>query len=713
MDTILQNINTGKYTDALRMLNSLLSSHQDKGLIFRLLGITYHRMKQFDKSLKMFKCSYNNNIDNKETLDAMYKAYMDYITPLPLLEQKKVLKEMLQFYTFDHLVHFYLGMIYKAQNKKEKAVMHLQLSIRYQSSMEANFELGLLYREMGKYDEMLKFANTALSIKSHPKLYNLLACYYHEKSNHDEAVKYFNLGLKEQGLTEEDKKILLTNMSSTYALMNNYNDAMSCIETASAISLQDKDLDSKLKESMNMNLGLLYLGKHLHEKAEMAYLEALKTNKKPRELLTIHDNLASIYSAYGEARLAISHYDEIIKMDKLNEKDKVIEVLQNKIYATNFINMAPEERLKEHLVINEYFKDIVPFKPLKYNHKKLRVGYISADFNDHPVMTFMKKLLTKCGFDTYCYSNTKKLSNTTEQLKTQVNWRDIVKIDDKTAAEMIMKDEIDVLIDLAGHTAGNRLTIFAYKPCSCQVTFIGYPNTTGMKTMNYRITDEYTDPPSTQKYFTEKLVYLNPCFVCHDTTKLYPIDKQRHDGIVFGIFNKFNKISQSCFNLWKQILDEVPNSKLLFKFRFRMVEKICKKIKDKLGVTDDRLIFIDCATNHDDHMTYYNMVDICLDTFPYSGTTTTCESLLMGCPVVTYYKNGIHSHNVSSSILHNIGHDELIAHSDNEYVKLAVEVAKDKVGLKHYLENLRQQFIDNNDENKYITNFEKLIKSLV
>jgi predicted O-linked N-acetylglucosamine transferase (SPINDLY family) len=267
---------------------------------------------------------------------------------------------------------------------------------------------------------------------------------------------------------------------------------------------------------------------------------------------------------------------------------------------------------------------------------------------------------------------------------------------DAEAADLIRADEIDVLVDLAGHSNGNRLMVFARKPAPVQVTYLGYPGTTGLSAIDYRITDAFADPPGmTEGHHSEKLIRLAGCAWCYgpDSQNVPSESPATQSGVVtFGCFNNLAKVNDRTLGLWARILDAVPGSRLLLKSigflsmdaRRRVRESLCSQS----GIGEERLDIRGPEDSHESHLALYREMDIALDTFPYHGTTTTCEALWMGVPVVTL-AGRTHVSRVGVSLLTNVGLPELIAESEDDYVRMAVELARDVERLVSYRSNLR------------------------
>jgi len=255
---------------------------------------------------------------------------------------------------------------------------------------------------------------------------------------------------------------------------------------------------------------------------------------------------------------------------------------------------------------------------------------------------------------------------------------------DDDVVTAIRQDGIDILVDLAGHTSFNRLLVFARKAAPVQVTWLGYPNTTGLKTMDYRLTDAIADPPGeADRLHTEKLVRLEHGFLCYqaDDTRLEVAEPPctRRGHVTFGTFNTIKKISAEVVVSWAAILKCVPGSQLALKgdglndasTKAGLLESFKKQ-----GITEDRLRLIDWAGTREEHLKLYSEIDIALDPFPYNGTTTTCEALWMGVPVICL-RGDRHAGRVGASIMHHAGFGEFVADSREEYTALASRLAED------------------------------------
>jgi predicted O-linked N-acetylglucosamine transferase (SPINDLY family) len=278
-------------------------------------------------------------------------------------------------------------------------------------------------------------------------------------------------------------------------------------------------------------------------------------------------------------------------------------------------------------------------------------------------------------------------------------WRSIVRLSDEQVADMIREDRIDILVDLAGHSADNRLLVFARKPAPVQVNYQGYPATTGLTAIDYRLTDILSDPPGlNEPYYSEQLIRLPRTDWCfhpsEDAPAVTALPAIRNGHVTFGSFNNLAKVNEPLLKLWAEILRSLPTSRLSLKARglaSMSAQDMVRQVMSKHGVAPDRLDFSG-QVPWAEHLPRYNQIDIALDTYPYHGTTTTCEAMWMGVPVVTL-AGPIHVARVGVSLLTNVGLPELIAQSPEQYVQIAIGLAGDLVRLAAVRRSLRDRML--------------------
>lgn len=333
---------------------------------------------------------------------------------------------------------------------------------------------------------------------------------------------------------------------------------------------------------------------------------------------------------------------------------------------------------------------------------RLRIGYLSADFFMHPVMRFLEPVLKnhdRSRFDIYCYANVTKPDEVTQKVQQMgLVWRDIKGHSAQTVAAQIRADGIDVLVDLSGHTAGNRLDVCALKPAPVQVSWLGYPHSTGLQQIDWYLSDSWCDPPGmTDHLYVEQVWRLPGLFCCYQPHDPSPTaDRVADKGLTFGCFNNFAKATERQLLLWADLLRNLPASRLFLKNPVvgeNGPQQRLTAFFEGQGVSADRLLFSAFTPAYEDHLACYQQVDIALDTFPYNGTTTTCEALWMGVPVVTLAGKTHHSR-VGVALLHAVGLDDLVADSPDQYVAIALQLAGDTARLKELRVGLRARLTD-------------------
>jgi predicted O-linked N-acetylglucosamine transferase (SPINDLY family) len=336
--------------------------------------------------------------------------------------------------------------------------------------------------------------------------------------------------------------------------------------------------------------------------------------------------------------------------------------------------------------------------------RKLRIGYVSPDLCAHVVSRFIAPVLARHdrdAFEVYCYAEVAAPDEITTMLRGYANgWRDTVGEPDEHLAEAIRQDGIDILVDLAGHSASNRLLVFARKPAPVQITYLGYAATTGMTAMDYRLTDALADPPGmTEQFHSERLIRLPKCAWCYNKladgpgVSELPASKAGH--VTFCSFNNFAKVNEPLLRLWGRILQSVPGSRLLIKANALDSPSTQQRVRDwasGAGIDQNRLDLCGWLSLAE-HYARYGQVDIALDTFPYHGTTMTCEALWMGVPVVTL-AGGSHLSRVGVSLLTNVGLPELVAESADDYVRIAADLGGDLSRLRGMRATLRKRMED-------------------
>jgi len=343
--------------------------------------------------------------------------------------------------------------------------------------------------------------------------------------------------------------------------------------------------------------------------------------------------------------------------------------------------------------MNDHANDPDPDRPL-------RIGYVSPDFCTHCVATFFESLLDghdRVHFSIWGYGNVppERRDGSTQRLISKFDcYRDIWALDDGPVIELIQKDGIDILVDLSGHTRLNRLRLFAHRPAPIQVSYLGYPHTTGMEQIDYRFTDSMADQEDQQAFYAEQLIRLDTCFACYRPPDLPlelaqpPVLKQGH--ITFGAFIGSEKHNPVTVSMWADLLERNPQAKLLLRFRVAqdgLVQQQCREAFVRHGIAPERIVF-DGMRRPADHLLVYNQIDIALDTYPWNSHTSLCEALWMGVPVVTLTGSTFVSR-MGRSVLDRLELGFFATVSQDEYVKKATALAQDTNALSQLRATLR------------------------
>lgn len=331
--------------------------------------------------------------------------------------------------------------------------------------------------------------------------------------------------------------------------------------------------------------------------------------------------------------------------------------------------------------------------------RRLRIGYVSRNFLRHSVAFFIEPVIAQHDrrrYEVYCYYTHQVIDETTQRIERLADvWRHVEGDDDDALAAKINDDAIDILVDLGGHTKLNRLGVFARKPAPVQMTWIGYPDTTGLAAIDYRITDAIADPgPEADALHTERLLRLDAPFLAYQPPLDSPaVTPREGEAVTFGSFNMLAKLNDPTVALWARILDAVPDSRLVLKSSALKHVETATRVRERFGaqgIAPGRIELRDWAADRGEHLAAYGALDIALDTHPYNGTTTTCEALWMGVPVVTL-AGEMHMSRVGATLLSSVGLAELVAQSAGDYVAIAVALAHDVARRRALRAGLRQR----------------------
>ncbi len=368
----------------------------------------------------------------------------------------------------------------------------------------------------------------------------------------------------------------------------------------------------------------------------------------------------------------------------------------------NYIDTRPEETAAAQRGLDGLAAGTpAPPPAVPLEGRRFRVGVFSPDLRSHSVAHFAEPILREFDrerFEFVCFSDADREDEYSAHLSgLATEWHRTGRMDHPEHDALVRERKVDLVLDLAGLTRGNRVEVLKLKPAPVQVTYCGYPNTTGLSTVDYRIVDAKTDPAGYDERCTEKLIRLDPCFLCFSPIKgvpdlgAPPSSKDPAAPIVFGSFNALHKLSDRTVGLWSRVVNAVPGSRLLLKNNSQAEPEVQADIRARFGeagLDPARIDLINWIAASDGPLRAYDLIDIGLDPTPYNGTTTTIEAALMGVPVVTL-EGQTHAGRVGVSLLSTIGHPELIAGTEDAYIRIAKELASDRAGLARLRPALR------------------------
>lgn len=412
-------------------------------------------------------------------------------------------------------------------------------------------------------------------------------------------------------------------------------------------------------------------------------------------------NYATILNSTARSAEAVR-----ILRDTVKDHPSHIGALTNYCVALNYADsVAPEEVFEAHVrygrvLAAQPMTARTPLHSSRDPEKRLRIGIISPDLYEHSVGYFVRAMLeerTRDSFEYVAYATSQRADAQSQRIQSLVEqWRNIPpRTPDANLVDQIRGDKVDILLELSGHTLGHRLPALRMRAAPVQVTCIGYPNTTGVQTIDYRLVDSITDPPGAERRATETLVRLDPCFLCYappeDAPGVGPLPLEENGFVTFGSFNSVKKITPTTAAIWASVLHAVPTSRLLIKSGGFSSRRARRQVMDMLkheGIPEARFDLLDRIESKSGHLGAYGMIDIGLDTFPYHGTTTTCEAMWMGVPVITM-QGELHAGRVGGSLLHAVGLGELAAGDREQFTATAADLAADVERLRMLRADLR------------------------
>ncbi|MEC8556117.1 MAG: tetratricopeptide repeat protein [Planctomycetota bacterium] len=641
MRKALQKHQAGDLDSAGRMYSEILEKNPADAEAWHLAGVLSHQMGQGANSIAFMKRAIELN-------DQIPSYYLNLATSL--IEQDKA--------------------------SEAKQVIERGLQIDPKSVLAWNV-LGVSHLELANYpaaEEALKRA-AELSDGSAEPACNLCQLYF-KIGDLDASLRWGRKALE----SDPDYYQAINNLASTYRGLQRFEEAKEHFERAIVLAAGKIDKDMMLSLRVNLCGVLASLG--LFADAEKLLIESLEQDP-------CHGRS---WNALGQLCLEMGRPHEATKCFQkaveINAEDRI--AVSNLLYGLNVnLELDRQQQLKTHVALTSSLprRANPTFHNNRNPNRKLRIGYVSADFRKHAMYGFLTPILKqhdRSQFEIFGYSEVQCPDQTTVEYSRQCDgWLSTVGLHGSQIQQAIESDRIDILIDLTGHTAGNRLDIFALKSAPVQVSMIGYLNTTGLPEMNYYISDEIRDPAAEDHYYTEEVVRLPSGGIAwlppKEAPDVGPSPWIENDLVTFGSTHRLNKMNDHTLNLWSTVLKRVPDSRLLlFRNDFLDSEDTQARTLTRLheaGLPEDRVFL--AWDSERKYLHAYNAFDILLECIPWASGTTALESLWMGVPIPTLYGDRP-SCRPTASALNRVGMKELVAYSDEEYVDIVAKLAADR-----------------------------------
>ena len=620
------------------------------------------------------------------------------------LPRKKILKDtrFLKFYNDEK----HAKTLLKNKNTKEAKKVYLQLLKNGYQNFNIFLSLGLIEINENNYIEAINYLTKAKSLSEGNNLQLLFGL----------VNSYLSLRRIQEARSILDEAII-KNSSSELLIFNYAKVEEDLFNFDKAIHLYEKGLKLKPENYKALsNLGGLYQKTNKYLNAIEVYKKAIKLKPQIAHLKISLLTCKAFACDWSEPEYTA---ETLSKIDSLGQEVCPFELLPLEDNPNNHLKRA------KHFYEKKYRR--VSKNILYIPKKKIRIGYFSADFRKHAVMFLIKgifKLHNKDQFDIYIYSLTSKEDELTDELKKNINvFRNISNISDENAAFIARKDSLDIAVDLMGYTKNMRLSIFSLRVAPIQISYLGYPGTTGSDCIDYLIADKVVIPNKYRKFYSEEVIHMPNSYQCNDSnrkTSKKEFSKTElglpENVFVFACFNANNKITSIEFDIWMSLLKKIKNSVLwLYKSNEYSVINL-KKESEKRGVDSSRIIFADRVCN-EDHLSRIKCADLFLDTFNYNAHTTASDALWSGVPVITKQGESF-SARVCSSLLTSLSLEELIVKDNVEYEKKAYSIATNRKYLQDLKYRLYQSRIKSSlfDTKRFTENIEnifiKLLKNL-
>lgn len=564
----------------------------------------------------------------------------------------------------DPHVYIQCGLCFKKLNNLSQAENTYQKGLNlFSNSAELHNELALLYFEQGQFKRAIKQIKQALLLTPTQALFqNNLGVFYQSQGNYIEAKMQFKKAL------EIDPEYILAHLNMAKVEINKESISH---HLKAALSIDNHHLESL------QQYGSFLLNHNNISQAIDYHKQALKL--APDDVTSLN-GLAIAYQKQGRLTLARSLLNKARSQAHYHSNLLLLlrampDVSKKKLFQA-FSEWESTHQLPQLTI------SIDNFSP----ERSLNIGYISPDFGQHSVSKIFKELFKHHSADMkiFAYSDKAFPDEMTEEIKgLSHHWKNSYHLSNEELMQNILLDKIDILIDLTGHTAHNRLQLFTARPAPIQITGLGLCETTGIKAIDYLLTDRFVNPPKTSQFAREKLAYISSFIIWSTPDFDMPLHSPPHlkNGyITFGNGNALFKMNTHVIECWAEILKQIPSAKLHLKANALSDGQTCQLVYDsfeKQGISNSRIL-ISKGSSHQKHLDFYNQIDIALDPFPYNGGMSSCESLWMGVPLVVL-QGGT---NTGNSILNLTNQTQWLSHSIEEYIQIAIMLTQNPLPLK-------------------------------
>ena len=775
LDEIVNLYLAGNGDQAEKLCLQYLSRYAKTSELLNLLGASLISLNKFDKAIDTYNDTlelypeftegYINRANAKQSLSKLEDALVDYNKAIELSPNHAVALNN-------------RGNLFQNLNQHEKAIDDYEKALALNNNFaDAYFNLGNSLKDLGEFTRAIDHYRKAVQVD--PKYIAAHSnCAYCLRQVRDDAgaIEQYTLAIK----IDSSLPINFCGRGEVYCEKGDYENAATDFNNAilidpkfarahnglgktlyhkgklpSAITHLEKAIELEPNYAIAYNnLGVVLNESEDHEGALVAFNEVIRLTP---ELPEVYNNIGNLLRQLGSFSEAIDNFNKAIKLkfsyaeafnnrgssfQSLGLLSKAIDDYKQAISLTTFypmaysnllttLNYSQEKNLNSPIdLAREFGLQLTKSIKKTYSNRQefnedetLRIGFVSGDLRSHPVGYFLEGILPSfksSNLKIFAYPTKSTFDDLSERIKPHFSgWHSIYGMDDETAAEIIVQDKIQILIDLSGHTAGNRLSLFGYRAAPVQASWLGYFATTGVSEIDYLIGDPYMTPPELDSEFTEEVIRLAEtrwCFTPPDyKNKVSATPALKEGFITFGCFNNLTKINDTVLNVWSKILKAIPNSRLLLKNNQFRDEKNVKAVLEKLrefGVSGKQ-IAIEGPDQREIYLESYNKVDIALDPFPFTGGATSAEGLWMGVPLITLSGSSMVARQ-GVSILTNTGLQEWIANNEQEYIDKAISFSSDIKKLNKIRKGLRKKVLSSPlfDTARFSSNLENALTQL-